>query len=616
MNFFKNNYISKLNSIFLSDQSAASKYLLNSIKSQRKNLFINIFSGILTSILEGFTLSFVYIIVKIVSDTENNFKISSIFLFRPFSFLHNWLNSLEFKQIFIFLIILALLTQITQSFCKYINLLSARYIEAKCISMVTREIFERIFSFSYRCSSKFKVGDLSELIVQSPETIRYQIEQLNQIILGIVLAFTYCLVLVFLSPWLFLGVIVIAYFTRMLQRKISPRIKNISSDITKTKVEISKTVVECFQGIRVIYSFGLVNYILDNLYLKTNFLDKRLRDRARKITIIEPVLSCLPILFASIISLVLVFSVERTSIFALLGTFVIAIQRLNFRFIGISNSLTNLSDNIPKISRLNYIFSDEDKEFRRTNGKIIPNKIKKLTFHNVSFAYSEDKKFSITKLNFTLKKGEITAIVGPSGAGKSSILDLLIGLFEPNSGQILVDGNALCEIDLNSWQKKISIVSQDIFLFNASILKNLSFGLSKVDPQQILRACKESGAHQFISNLPKGYETLIGERGFKLSGGQRQRLAIARALLRKSEICIFDEATSSLDSITELSIQRNLYNFKKEKITLLVAHRLSTVKNADKILVVENGKILGSGSHEQLLENNNLYNKLWEIQKK
>ena len=375
-------------------------------------------------------------------------------------------------------------------------------------------------------------------------------------------------------------------------------------------------MVESFQGIRLIYSFGLVDNIFENLYLKTNFLEKSLKERAKRITIIDPIMSCLPVFFASLISFGLVFSIERNSIFALLGTFVIAIQRLNVRFISISNAITYLADNIPKISRLNYIFSDDNKEFRRTKGNIAPNKIKKLTFNNVCFSYSKKNKFNLSNLNFTLNKGEITAIVGPSGAGKSSILDLLVGLYEPSSGQILVDSNALSDMDLNSWQKKISIVSQDIFLFNTSILKNLSFGLSKVDRLRIINACKKSGAHQFINDLPQGYETIIGERGFKLSGGQRQRLAIARALIRKSEIYIFDESTSSLDSLTERSIQRNINNFKEEKITLLVAHRLSTIKNADKILVVDKGKILGIGSHDQLIKNNYLYNKLWEIQKK
>ena len=169
---------------------------------------------------------------------------------------------------------------------------------------------------------------------------------------------------------------------------------------------------------------------------------------------------------------------------------------------------------------------------------------------------------------------------------------------------------------MDSWQKNISIVSQDTFLFNTSIKNNLTFGLDKVSLNELKKVSLVSGALSFIQDLPNSFDTIIGERGFKLSGGQRQRLAIARAILRKTQLLILDEATSALDSETEKKIKDNIYNLKKEKIIIIIAHRLSTIKNADKIIVVENGKIIDSGTHDELLLKDGTYTKLWNMQTK
>ena len=197
---------------------------------------------------------------------------------------------------------------------------------------------------------------------------------------------------------------------------------------------------------------------------------------------------------------------------------------------------------------------------------------------------------------------------------KSSILDLLIGLFEPNNGNIFIDGRNLKDLNLINWQKKVSIVSQDPFLLNESIINNIKFGLEKVSFESIKRACIESGAHEFIENLPNSYNTIIGERGLKLSGGERQRISIARALLKNSSLLILDEATSALDSKNEKFIKENIAKVSQKRITLIVAHRLSTIKDAHKILVLNKGKIVEKGNHESLLSFNRIYAKLWNIQ--
>jgi ABC-type multidrug transport system fused ATPase/permease subunit len=294
----------------------------------------------------------------------------------------------------------------------------------------------------------------------------------------------------------------------------------------------------------------------------------------------------------------------------------ISLQRLNSRFIGIARAISNLAEFTPRLNRTIYLLKTEKFKFRRTGGKDIKLNLKKIEFSRVNFQYSKTANFNLKNINFSLKSGETTAIVGLSGSGKSSILDLLIGLFEPNSGEIFIDGVNLKDLNLINWQKKVSIVNQDPFLLNDTIINNIKFGLENVTLTNIKNACIQSGAYEFIENLPNSYNTIIGERGFKLSGGQRQRISIARALLKNSSLLILDEATSALDSKNELLIKDNISKISQKKITLIVAHRLSTIKDADNILVLNNGEIVERGDHNSLLNQNQIYTKLWNIQSK
>ena len=228
--------------------------------------------------------------------------------------------------------------------------------------------------------------------------------------------------------------------------------------------------------------------------------------------------------------------------------------------------------------------------------------------------YGQDQPAALTELSFNVSRGETLALVGPSGAGKSSIADLLVGLYEPSEGQIWVDDQPLSALDLPSWQQRLGVVSQDTFLFNASIAENLSFGLEGVSQAQLERAAAQAQAAGFIEALPEGYNTLVGERGYRLSGGQRQRLSLARALLRQPELLILDEATSALDSASERLVQEAIQQVEGHCTVMVIAHRLSTIVNADQILVLERGRIIQRGSHHQLLEAAGMYQQLWQQQ--
>jgi len=207
-------------------------------------------------------------------------------------------------------------------------------------------------------------------------------------------------------------------------------------------------------------------------------------------------------------------------------------------------------------------------------------------------------------------------LVGPSGAGKSTIADLIVGLYEPTSGSISINGHSILDLDLPSWQRRLGVVSQDTFLFNASISENLTFGLEGVTQQQLELAAAQAQAAGFIESLPDGYNTLVGERGYRLSGGQRQRLSLARALLRQPELLILDEATSALDSESERLVQEAIQQVEGQCTVLVIAHRLSTIVNADQILVLDQGCIIQRGNHQQLLASPGMYQRLWQQQSK
>ena len=237
-----------------------------------------------------------------------------------------------------------------------------------------------------------------------------------------------------------------------------------------------------------------------------------------------------------------------------------------------------------------------------------------IEFDQIHFEYSDADERVLDGVSFTIKKGEIVALVGPSGSGKSTIADLIPRFFDVSKGALRIDGNNVRKISFSSLRGSMGIVTQEVILFNDTIRKNIAYGQSDVTEEAIQKAAKAANALEFIEQTPDGFDTLIGERGVNLSGGQKQRLAIARALLKNPPILILDEATSALDTESEKMVQKAIEVLMKDRTVLVIAHRLSTVQNADKIVVLDKGKILEVGSHNELYEKGGLYRRLYDIQ--
>jgi subfamily B ATP-binding cassette protein MsbA len=244
----------------------------------------------------------------------------------------------------------------------------------------------------------------------------------------------------------------------------------------------------------------------------------------------------------------------------------------------------------------------------------IPAIAKSLEFRDVAFRYDGHTLSALTQVDLTIRAGEIIAFVGSSGSGKTTLVSLLPRFYEPTAGSILIDGVDLRDCTLQSVRAQIGIVSQEVVLFDDTVRNNIAYGRSGASDDEVIQAATLAYAHEFIIRLPDGYNTLIGERGLKLSGGERQRVAIARAILRDPPILILDEATSALDTESERVVQMALANLMRHRTTLVIAHRLSTIQNADRIVVLDRGRIMEIGSHEELLRRGGIYKRLYSMQ--
>ena len=292
--------------------------------------------------------------------------------------------------------------------------------------------------------------------------------------------------------------------------------------------------------------------------------------------------------------------------------FILAVQQMYQPIKNFSQLNSTIQQAVSASERVFEILDEESKIFNLPDAKNIDVFSNDIVYKNVSFEYEQSKSI-LKNINIDIKKGQTVAFVGSSGSGKSTIANLLLRFYDVNSGEILVDGTNIKNLTLESLRDKIGVVSQDVFLFNDTVKYNIAYGKLDAGDEEIENAAKAANAHKFISAMPDGYNTLIGERGMKLSGGEKQRIAIARAMLKNPPILVLDEATSALDSESEKLVQEAIETLMKNRTVILIAHRLSTVKNADQIIVIDKGTVVERGKHQELLDKNGVYAKLYNL---
>jgi ATP-binding cassette, subfamily B, bacterial MsbA len=308
------------------------------------------------------------------------------------------------------------------------------------------------------------------------------------------------------------------------------------------------------------------------------------------------------------------FKGQLESLSAVLLTYLLILFRM-LPFVGqLNNARGAFANLVPSVSVVNEFLRRDNKPFMQKGHIPYVAMTEGIRFEDLSFTYPGHDRQILNQVNLWLPKGTTLALVGSSGAGKSTLADLLPRFYDPTSGRILIDDRDLKDFELSSLRRSMGIVSQDTFLFNDSVRNNLAYARKDATDDQIVEAAKRANAYEFIVKLPQGFDTLIGDRGVMLSGGQRQRLAIARALLRDPEILILDEATSALDTVSERLVQSAIDELSRDRTTLVIAHRLSTVQNANQIAVLDKGRVVEVGTHAELLKQGGLYAQLHAMQ--
>ena len=295
-------------------------------------------------------------------------------------------------------------------------------------------------------------------------------------------------------------------------------------------------------------------------------------------------------------------------------TFLVLLYRLQPRIKQFDADRVALDALSASVEEVRSLLDESDKPYLRSGTRVLASIEKGIIFENVSFQYDSGKSAALKQVTCSINIGETTAFVGPSGAGKSSLISLICRFYDPSSGRLLIDGVPLPELDLAWWRSQIAVVSQEVYLFNASVAENIAYGKLDATREELVEAARKAHAMEFIEELPNGFETILGDQGIRLSGGQRQRLALARAFIRDPQILILDEATNSLDLISEGVVQDALEQFGRNRTVLIVAHRISTIEHADKIIVLDSGRVVESGTVPQLLAAGGLFSRFYALQ--
>lgn len=595
-------------------QNPAYGIIFQTINHHRRLIAVNFNANLFSAVFEGSSFGLIYLALR---SLESSDALAGLFDQRGLQILGlgSWLASQSQTTLFIALIALAIALQYLRNGLEYVGSVSADYLSARIQAQMTEAIFGQVMGFSFACASRYKVGDLTNYITGAAITVNQEIRYLNSLVIFSLTAIAQLLVLVSLSPLLSLLTLVVCSGLFAIQKALLPRIRQTATAVTTAQVEVAKQITESIQGLRVLHTFASQGRAIAALNHLESQLVPQLEHQSRLLQLSTPLGRSLTLTGVGVV-LVIGFAIlqSATAILPTLLTFLAVLNRLTFYVNGISSTFGQLAQNSGNFSRLETILSTADKEFVHQGQRHFTGLKSVIEFEGVALQYPETDPWALKAISFTLKKGQVMALVGGSGAGKSSIADLLIGLYQPTQGVIWVDGVPLSDYRLDSWRQRLGVVSQDTFIFNASVLDNIRYGCPEASVDAVIQVAIAAQADGFIQALPNGYDTIVGERGYRLSGGQRQRLALARAILKVPDILILDEATSALDSQSEHLIQQALNQFQQNCTVLVIAHRLSTIVDADQIVVLEQGSIQQRGTHQELLAKPGLYRDYWQRQ--
>ncbi len=596
--------------LFFFFQSPVWKLFIGKRYAHSKYLLLMLPLHFITALLEGG--SFAFILMAFSAIDGKPIQASN---FAPLYFTE-WLNSMGSIALFCFLVSVAVLLQAVRAISTYFTLRGTSNLSLKVQISAQRQVYKQIFRFSFPFVSKYKIGDLNEFVKAPSTFIHPLLDAVNRALVALFMIVGILFMLFWISPQLSMVTFCIFSSFIWIQRSLITKITRLSEVLTSHLLELSHESVQFLQGLRPIHAFYKYDYVvqkIDGLLKKLSYSSKKAYLWHSTIPALNEIISVLLVGAILVFGSIILSSGNSTSLPSLL-TYVALTYRLATRLQICVAALSSAGMYYGSALQLNRILEVHNKEFIPTGGLSCDQWNGHIEFRNVSLTYPSSERRSLNEISFKIAKGSMVAFVGPSGSGKSTILDLILGLRGPTEGDIFIDSLPLTQFSQQEWRGKIGSVHQDTYLFNETIEENIRFGDYSVPKERVIAAAQQAGVSEFIQHLPLGYDTVIGERGYKLSGGERQRIALARAIFVNPEILILDEATSSLDSASEDLIQRSLNLMQSGKTVIIVAHRLSTVVKADQIFVVNKGKIIESGCHDELLSQNGMYKNLWNLQ--
>jgi ATP-binding cassette, subfamily B, putative efflux pump len=492
----------------------------------------------------------------------------------------------------------------------------AQWVGSKVLYDIRDRLFDHLQKLSLRYYSNTRAGEvISRIINDVEQTKTFVITGLMNvwldtltILIAIAIMFTMDITLTVVSIILFpIYAFSVKYFYS--------RLRHLTRVRSQALAEVQGHLHERVQGISVIKSFAIENHEQERFNKQNlNFLEKALEHtnwNAKTFAVVNTVTDVAPLLVIGYAALQVI---QEDLTVGTMVAFVGYIDRLYNPLRRLVNSSTTLTQSFASMDRV-FEFIDEKYDIIDRPEAVECKDVKgEVILDHVSFTYEDEEAFVLNDINLHVQPGQSVAFVGMSGGGKSTLISLISRFYDVTEGRILIDGRDIRDYKVRSLRDKIGIVLQDTVLFSESVKENILMGKPDATEEEVIQAAKAANAHDFILGLPEGYDTKVGERGVKLSGGQKQRIAIARVFLKNPPILIFDEATSALDLESEHLIQEALEELAKERTTFIVAHRLSTITHVDRIVLLEHGKIVETGTHEELMEKKGNYYQLFNVQ--
>lgn len=489
------------------------------------------------------------------------------------------------------------------------------YLEIKFTKNVSKDLYHKVSNLPSIAFEKMGIGEIINRVYTDPDRVMELLRSLIRLICKSLVVIFVIVMCFYISIILGIEVLIFGIIMGFISYKFFPKIQNTQSEIKKDSDEYVRSATENITGIREIKALGIKNTIEKIMFNKIDTLFNKNKKIKKYEVAYYNINNFIYFLLQFIILASCGYFVVKGQI---AYSIFIVIESYIWRIDDVVESLSDFGVNYNKIkvslTRIdeiinNKLYKDEKfgkKELKDTKGTI--------EFKDVDFKYTKDEQKVLSNLNLIMNPHQKIAIVGKSGNGKSTVFNLLLRYFDPTKGTITIDGINIKNLSEESLRKNISIIRQSPFLFNMSIIDNLKLVKPDASLEEIKEVCKKAYIDEYIESLPNGYETIIGEGGINLSGGQKQRLAIARTLLINTKVILFDEATSALDNKSQEYIKRTIDSLVKDHTIIIVAHRLSTIKDADIINVIDKGNLVASGTHDYLLKNSNVYKELYSVE--